>query len=113
MITHTTLAPPQINRKKAKIFLSGKPDWNYCIQYRKSGEEKSNTARFIGTDDVASHRTISQIIKETCGFAEVEDLWMEPINSWDKPGRYKFHDVDYFEHVQHAQVGLGFPTQNN
>ena len=88
------LIPPKINKKNRPMqYMSGKPDWNYCIQYRKEGGDKSEIIRFCGTDEQSTHRTILAIVREEMNHVTIEDMWMEPLGSWDKPGRYQFHNM--------------------
>ena len=92
------LLTPTINRKKEIRYMAGKPDYNYCIQYRSSdGVSKPKVIKFAGGDNKGVHRTITAIIKESLGFDRVIDIWLEPISGWEKHGtKLKWYDVDYF-----------------
>lgn len=96
------LLTPKINRKKEIRYMAGKPDYNYCIQYRgRSAEEKPKTIKFAGGDTKAAHRTISEIIKETIGWHRVIDVWMETLTGWEKHGeKLRYYDMEYFSKSQ-------------
>lgn len=91
------LLPPKINRKEPVRYMAGKAEYNYCIQYRQLGEGKPKVIKFVATDDVSSHRTITAIIKESIGFDRVIDIWMETISGWEKHGdKLRYYDMEYF-----------------
>ena len=94
----TILIPQKVNRKKHIDYMAGSPDYNYCIQYRSKNNEPK-VIKFAGKDNPAVHRLISETIRETCGFEEVIDIWMEPLGGWEKPGMYKWYEVTYFRKI--------------
>ena len=91
------LLTPRINRKKEVRYMAGKPDYNYCIQYRKESGDKSQIIKFCGTDSVNTHRTIRAIIREEMNNVNVEDIWMETLTGWEKHGeKLRWYDMEYF-----------------
>ena len=91
------LLTPKINRKKEIRYMAGKPDYNYCILVRMSGEKKPKTIKFAGGDEKSVHRTISAIIKESIGWDRVIDVWMETITGWEKHGdKLRYYEMEYF-----------------
>jgi hypothetical protein len=91
------LLTPKINRKREVRYMAGKPDYNYCIQYQKSIEEKPKVFKLAGGDKKSVHRTVGAVIKETIGFQKVTDIWMETITGWEKHGeKLRYYDMEYF-----------------
>ena len=94
------LKPPIINRKPKTVnynsYVGG--DWNYCIKYEKSNDtQKFGVLKLAGRDNPTVHRMIGDVIRETCGFSRVIDIWMQPLSAWYKWDDYRFYEIEQFK----------------
>ena len=78
-------------------------DWNYCIQIA-STDKNPKVLKFCGQNTKAIHRIIGNLISEDIGWPEVENIWMEPLTTWDKKGKYKLYETEYFKSISNSLI---------